>query len=196
MGRGARETLRGIVRRKKFLLFSLTELWKKKTCFYHYQTVQSLTILSSRSRVAHVCFPLDPRKPSCANGWSLYKTSCFMHSARTVSESWCKAYGYCHKSFARLAKIPDNSESLSFIGGLANQVNASSVWIGSRTGVDFNCHNSQTGNRLCDKINGKGRIQGKCTDKLPFICERGERITVPWLHCQCSDLFFQFLGVT
>ena len=103
-----------------------------------------------------------------------------MHSARTVSENWCKAYDYCHKSFARLAKIPRDSKSLGFIRGLANQVNASSVWIGgSRPEVDFNCHNSQTGNRLCAKIYGKGRIQGKCTDELPFICERGERITVP-----------------
>ena len=104
-----------------------------------------------------------------------------MHSARTVSESWCKAYDYCDKSFARLAKITSDSESLGFIKDLAKQVNASSVWIGSRSGVHFNCHNSQSGNRLCVKIYGKRSIQGKCamTDKLPFICERGERITVP-----------------
>lgn len=101
-----------------------------------------------------------------------------MHSPRTVRESWCKAYNYCNKSFARLAKIPSGSESLGFIRHLAKQVNASSVWIGSRREVHFDCRDLQSGNRQCAKIDGKRRTQGKCTDKLPFICERGERITV------------------
>ena len=103
-----------------------------------------------------------------------------MHSPRTVRESWCDAYDYCNKSFARLAKIPSDSESLSFIRNHAKQVNASSVWIGSRRGVYFDCHDPQSGNSQCPKIYGTGRRQGKCTDKLPFICERGERITVPY----------------
>ena len=102
-----------------------------------------------------------------------------MHSARTVLESWCMAYDYCNKSFARLAKIPSDPKSLGFIKNLAKQVNASSVWIGSRRGAHFNCQNPQSGNRQCAKIYGMGRTQGKCTDELPFICERGERITVP-----------------
>lgn len=102
-----------------------------------------------------------------------------MHSARTVRESWCKAYAYCNKSFGRLAKIPSDSESLGFIRNLAKQVNASSVWIGSRRGVHFNCQNPQSGIMQCAKIYETGRTQGKCTHKLPFICERGERIIVP-----------------
>lgn len=192
-GRGAAGgILRGTDRRKKFSLLhvrqwfsrsSLTKLWKK-TCFYHQQTVQSLIILLSCSRVVHICFPLEPGEPSCANGWSLNKNSCFMNSARTVHESWYRAYDYCNKSSARLAKVSSDSESLDFIRDLAKQVNASSVWIGSRKGAHFrllgdNSHNPQSGNGRCAKIVGIRRTLGKCTEKLPFICERGERITVP-----------------
>ena len=106
-----------------------------------------------------------------------------MNSARTVLESWYKAYDYCNKSSARLARVPSDSESLGFIKDLARQVNASSVWIGSRKGAHFrilgeNSHNPQSGNRRCAKVSEKGRTQGKCTEKLAFVCERGERVTV------------------
>ena len=173
---------------------------KKNTCFYHYRNVQSLTLLSSCSRVAHICFPLEPGKSSCANGWSLYKNSCFMNSARTVLESWYKAYDYCNKSSARLAKVSSDTESLSFIGNLAKQVNASSVWIGSRRGAHFrllgdNSHNPQSGNSRCAKVHGTKRTEGKCTEKLAFVCERGERITVLSLIISVNDLFQQVHGV-
>ena len=108
-------------------------------------------------------------------------------------ESWYKAYAYCNKSSARLAKVSSDSESLGFVRDLAKQVNASRVWIGS--GSPRKSHNRQSGNRPCAKIDGIARTRGKCTDKLPFICERGERIIVPYLDFQCNDLFLQVLGV-
>lgn len=105
-----------------------------------------------------------------------------MNSARTVSESWSKAYDYCNKSSARLAKVSGDYESLGFVRELARQVNASSVWIGSPGGAHSrlfgeNSHNPQSANRRCVKIDGIRRTKGKCTDKLPFICERGSSIT-------------------
>lgn len=108
-----------------------------------------------------------------------------MHeSSRTVLESWYKAYSYCNKSSARLAKISSDSESLGFIRDLAKQINRSSFWIGSPRGAHFrllgyNTHNHQSGNRGCAKFDGTRRTQAKCTVSLPFICERGERFTVP-----------------
>ena len=95
-----------------------------------------------------------------------------MHSARTVHESWKKAYDYCNKSFARLANVPRGSEG--FIRDLARQVNASSVWIGLPRGARFRLVSD-----ICAQIGfGLKRPGTKCTGKLPFVCERGERITV------------------
>ena len=98
-----------------------------------------------------------------------------MHSARTVLESWYKAYDYCNKSSARLVKISSDSEFLGFIRDLAKQINRSSFWIGSPRGA----HYHQSGSRKCVKFDGKGTTQAKCTVSLPFICERGERVMVP-----------------
>lgn len=98
-----------------------------------------------------------------------------------VSESWSKAYDYCNKSSARLAKVSGDYESLGFVRELARQVNASSVWIGSPGGANSglfgeNSHNRQSANSRCVKIDGIRKTKAKCTDKLPFICERGESI--------------------
>jgi len=109
-----------------------------------------------------------------------------------VSESWSKAYDYCNKSSARLAKVSGDYESLGFVRELARQVNASSVWIGSPGGANSglfgeNSHNRQSANSRCVKIDGIRKTKAKCTDKLPFICERGASIT--------SVFFLQVLRV-
>ncbi|KAJ7376012.1 Lymphocyte antigen 75 [Desmophyllum pertusum] len=111
---------------------------------------------------------IEPGEPSCANGWNLYKNSCFMHSARSVTGTWDQAYVYCNGSSAQLAKVSGNSDALNFMSDLAKRRNASNVWIGSSRGPRSRFLGQ------CATFDGHKRAwtKSKCTQVLPFICER------------------------
>lgn len=127
---------------------------------------------------------IEPGKPSCANGWSFYKNSCFMHSSYNMERVWREASSYCTGSSARLAKVPHDSDddTLRFMSVLTkgsipakrSLLNLSTVWVGSASHPTVGHQNQQGGTSSCAGFNAIKRKldEDACTKKCTFICER------------------------
>lgn len=123
-------------------------------------------------------------EPSCADGWELQKTSCYMYSAPKVTKSWRAAKAYCEGSKAQLVN-PKNSEDIPFLSNLSKNRSESTFWTELQRGSYGGLHR-RSGREAprCSAFNKlKRQLSFKdCSRALPFICERGRKFIVSYCY--------------
>ena len=125
-----------------------------------------------------------PGEQSCADGWELHKTSCYMYSAPKVIKSWQAAEAYCKGSKAQLVH-PKNREDLLFLKNLAKNRSESMFWTALQRS-SYGNFRRRPGREApqCNVFNKKRRTLGStdCSKALPFICERGMRFILSYCY--------------
>ena len=140
--------------------------------------------------------PSEPGKPSCTDGWSLHKHSCYLYYDRQLDTDWHRAAAYCRNlSGATLVKILDGSD-VNFTRDLTKNRNELVFWLDVSPDTNGTLHWSDGspvskgwGARIRDNRNKwldgmhnctafrrhDGRLKTfQCAKNLPFICQRGE----------------------
>ncbi|XP_056388842.1 C-type lectin domain family 4 member M-like isoform X3 [Hyla sarda] len=131
--------------------------------------------------------------PFCPPGWTLFETSCYLHSAEDA-RSWGESLPWCRVQGGHLVVINDEEEQ-NFLESLVNDT----IWIGlsdyHREGnwrwVDGTPYDSTTWSWHTDQPNNDGdedcvtlsRVSkwndDKCSEKYKSVCERrADRLTL------------------